>query len=171
MASAFVSAIYGPFVLCRYQISKALECKPQVDSTIDPSAATYEPHDGPLAPLMDDTALAEKTQRCHQELFLASTLPLNAPHSRTFGVLLYPGFNSLDVTGFLEYPRLRILSILNDLFVVIRSLDAVSADHNWGPNGYYYQLLPTHTFANPPSLDILLIPGLSKFDPFPEKPK
>ena len=54
---------------------------------------------------------------------------------------------------------MNIISFPTDICFVARSLDAVGA-----PNGC--KLLPTHNFANPPSLDILLIPGMSYACPF-----
>ena len=55
MASAFVSAVYGPTVAA--EISKALSYRPQVDSTIDPFAAVFEDHGGPPSPPVGDIAL------------------------------------------------------------------------------------------------------------------
>ena len=167
MANAFVAAVYGPAVA--EEISKALEYTPQVDSTVDLFAAAYGDHDGPPAPPADEAALAERLSIAVKNLFPSSAPPLpNPPRSRAIGVLLYPGFNPLDIAGFLSYPHLaNILSVPTNIYLVAHSLDAVAAGHNGAPDGY--KLLPTHTFADPPSLDVLLIPGTSKVGPFPNE--
>ncbi|KAK5698473.1 hypothetical protein LTR17_023627 [Elasticomyces elasticus] len=86
------------------------------------------------------------------------SLPANFPKS--FGLVLYPEFELLDMAGPIE--ALSCLSRLPGfealtLSIISRSLDPVKV----GSNGIMspQQHLPSHTFATAPQLDFLLIPG------------
>lgn len=87
---------------------------------------------------------------------------------KSFGVLLYPGFEALDAFGPME--------IFNDLSrnhemtlsVVAASKDPVSTEWK-GVHRVGQSVVPTHTFADVPKLDVLLVPGgWGGFDTGPE---
>ncbi|KAJ5231802.1 class I glutamine amidotransferase-like protein [Penicillium citrinum] len=75
------------------------------------------------------------------------------------GVALYPGFEALDAFG--------PINCLNDLsrikpmtFSVLSStLEPVSTRSPMYPDSIGQSIVPTHTFANAPELDVLLVPG------------
>ncbi|KAG6808957.1 hypothetical protein H0H92_002244 [Tricholoma furcatifolium] len=85
-------------------------------------------------------------------------VPLN------FGVILYPGFQALDVFGPLD--ALNTLALISPhpltLSIIASTLDPVSTKPppSTAPAIAVSQsVVPTHTFANAPPLDVLLIPG------------
>lgn len=75
------------------------------------------------------------------------------------GIALYPGFEALDAFGPLnclnDLSRIESLT----LAVLASSLDPVTTKSPKYPNGIGQSILPTHTFADPPELDVLLVPG------------
>ena len=83
----------------------------------------------------------------------------------SYGALLFPGFEVLDIAGPLE--ALNCLSMLDGqenmtLSVIARSMDPLTpaAPDGKGKNFTSKQLyLPTHTFDNAPQIDVLLVPG------------
>ena len=89
----------------------------------------------------------------------ASSPPLS------YGALLYPGFEVLDIAGPLE--ALNTLSRIDGqegmtLSIISKTMDPI----NPGPpnaKGSTFtskqQYLPTHTFDNAPKVDVLLVPG------------
>jgi putative intracellular protease/amidase len=77
-----------------------------------------------------------------------------------FAVVLFPGFQSLDVFGSLDI--LNILSRRTDnleLSVLSSTLDPVST-HIDPSHSMVQRVVPTHTFQNPPEdIEVLLVPG------------
>lgn len=102
----------------------------------------------------------------HQDVLLmpaaqepSSSLP------KSFGYLLYPGFQALDVFGPLD--ALNILSLRQEnmtLAILARTLEPVSTvvtNRTYNPlnSTFGQKVLPSHTFTDAPQLDILLVPG------------
>ncbi|KAF9528596.1 class I glutamine amidotransferase-like protein [Crepidotus variabilis] len=87
----------------------------------------------------------------------STALPLN------YGVVLFPGFQALDVFGPLDVFNSLAINYTMNLFIIAETLDPVSTKHPMsmpGTSNFNEAILPTHTFANPPeSLDVLLVPG------------
>ncbi|KAI9663720.1 MAG: hypothetical protein M1821_007210 [Bathelium mastoideum] len=95
---------------------------------------------------------------------------------KSFGVLYYPAFEVLDIAGPLE--ALNVLSRMKgfedmELSIISKTLDPVSVgpiapnttSQNFAGRQRY---LPTHTFADAPPLDVLIIPGgAGSADPSP----
>ncbi|KAF9465575.1 DJ-1/PfpI family protein [Collybia nuda] len=85
-----------------------------------------------------------------------NSVPLN------YGIVLYPGFQALDVFGPLDaFNTLSLLRPLN-LYVIAETMDPVSTKPPVpNPHGSQFaqSVLPTHTFANAPPMDVLIIPG------------
>ncbi|QDS73983.1 hypothetical protein FKW77_008509 [Venturia effusa] len=77
---------------------------------------------------------------------------------KNFGLLIFPGFEALDAFGPMEV--LNDLSRSQDisLSVIAQSLDPVSTQVP-GIHKVGQQVVPTHTFATAPTLDVLIIPG------------
>ncbi|KAL4955642.1 class I glutamine amidotransferase-like protein [Aspergillus filifer] len=75
------------------------------------------------------------------------------------GLLLFPGFQSLDAFGPIDC--LNVLSRDHPLTLSILSytLDPVSTRPPQFPHRLGQSVVPTHTFANAPELDVLLVPG------------
>ncbi|KAH8144414.1 uncharacterized protein LAJ45_11614 [Morchella importuna] len=99
--------------------------------------------------------LVSSTAACAAEV---PPLPVN------FGVLVFPAFQALDVFGPLD--TLNMLSTLfkTNLYIIAETLDPVStktrsASMNTTGSNFGESIVPTHTFANPPALDVLIIPG------------
>ena len=93
--------------------------------------------------------------------------------SFSYGILLYPCFELLDIAGPLEI--LNMLSALPDhggmsLSIIARTMESVSpylppstenaSQPTLRPHFHGQQRwLPTHTFETAPKLDVLLVPG------------
>ncbi|KAJ5174326.1 uncharacterized protein N7482_000203 [Penicillium canariense] len=75
------------------------------------------------------------------------------------GVVLYPGFQALDAFGPLDC--INVLSWTENISLSLLSttLDPVSTKPPTSPGATGQSILPTHTFATAPPLDVLLIPG------------
>ncbi|KAF7561648.1 hypothetical protein G7046_g2492 [Stylonectria norvegica] len=80
------------------------------------------------------------------------------PTPKSFGLLLYPGFEALDAFGPLEV--VNNLSLSNDitLSIIAATMEPVSTIKQ-GKHSVGQSIVPTHTFTNTPTLDILIIPG------------
>ncbi len=88
-----------------------------------------------------------------QQLAPAAPIP-----PKSFGCLLFPGFQALDVFGPLD--ALNILSLQQDitLSLLAKTLDPVSTAVH-ARSTFSQSVLPTHTFATAPLLDVLIVPG------------
>lgn len=77
---------------------------------------------------------------------------------KRWGILLFPGFEALDAFGPMEV--VNDLSREHDitLSVVAATLDPVSTQWK-GVHKVGQSVVPTHTFADDPDLDVLLVPG------------
>ncbi|KAL2850846.1 class I glutamine amidotransferase-like protein [Aspergillus pseudodeflectus] len=76
------------------------------------------------------------------------------------GLLLFPGFQALDVFGPIDC--LNVLSRTHPLTLSILShtLDPISTKSPLHPTSISQTINPTHTFSSPPpDIDVLLIPG------------
>ncbi|KAL3464716.1 class I glutamine amidotransferase-like protein [Aspergillus heterothallicus] len=75
------------------------------------------------------------------------------------GVLVFPGFQALDAFGPLDC--LNVLSRTHPLTLSILShdLSPVTTKSPSHPASIAQSILPTHTFSDPPPLDVLLVPG------------
>jgi len=82
---------------------------------------------------------------------------------KNIGVVLFPGFQLLDITGPLDV--LNILSSTHTLHlsIIAATLDPVSTKHalSSGVGSHCSQsIVPTHTFATAPAdLEVLIVPG------------
>ncbi|KAJ6029318.1 uncharacterized protein N7446_011334 [Penicillium canescens] len=87
-----------------------------------------------------------------------SELPPN-PNPLRIGVVLFPGFQALDVFGPVDC--LNVLSWSHNLTLSLLSstLDPVTTKAPISPVALGQSLVPTHTFATAPTLDLLLVPG------------
>ncbi|KAG6827864.1 hypothetical protein H0H92_010162 [Tricholoma furcatifolium] len=79
-----------------------------------------------------------------------------------FGIVVFPGFQALDAFGPLD--ALNTLSHIfpMNLAILSETLELVSTKNPMGnPLGsdFGQSISPTHTFASPPPLDVLLVPG------------
>ncbi|KAF2469367.1 DJ-1/PfpI family protein-like protein [Lindgomyces ingoldianus] len=80
------------------------------------------------------------------------------------GVILFPGFQLLDVAGPLDVLNILSKTYPLRLSILAQTLDPVSTAHNVEPtipgSDFAESIVPTHTFANPPKdLDVAIIPG------------
>jgi len=94
---------------------------------------------------------------------MASTTSPNPKPPTKIGVILFPGFQLLDVAGPID--ALNILSMTRTLHLSIlaATLDPVSTRHHATAttgSDFAQSIVPTHTFDNPPEdLEVLIIPG------------
>ncbi|KAL2757515.1 hypothetical protein ACRALDRAFT_2099926 [Sodiomyces alcalophilus JCM 7366] len=81
----------------------------------------------------------------------------------SFGMVLFPAFQALDVFGPLDILNLFSLSQHMNLYLIAPTLDPVStAPVSMNPmnSSFSESVVPTHTFADPPpDLDVLFVPG------------
>lgn len=83
---------------------------------------------------------------------------------RSFGVLLFPAFQALDVFGPIDALNMLSLKYNMSLSIIAATLDPVSTQNadpqkNTAGSQFAQSIVPTHTFATAPPLDVLLIPG------------
>ncbi|KAK0634702.1 class I glutamine amidotransferase-like protein [Bombardia bombarda] len=83
-----------------------------------------------------------------------------------YGVLLYRAFELMDVFGPLEILQLLTESkqYKQNLFLLSRTLAPVTTEPAYPPmnplsSSFWPVILPTHTFADDPDLDVLIVPG------------
>ncbi|PYI09847.1 class I glutamine amidotransferase-like protein, partial [Aspergillus sclerotiicarbonarius CBS 121057] len=81
------------------------------------------------------------------------------PSPLRIGIALFPGFQALDAFGPLDC--LNVLSWTHPLTLSILSstLSPISTAIPTIPTSLSQSILPTHTFATAPDLDVLLVPG------------
>ncbi|KAJ3760150.1 class I glutamine amidotransferase-like protein [Lentinula raphanica] len=85
-------------------------------------------------------------------------LPVN------FGLLIFPTFQALDAFGPIDILYLLSLDFPMNLSIIARTLEPVSTrsrDPSLNPlkSNFGQSVVPTHTFADAPPLDVLIIPG------------
>jgi transcriptional regulator GlxA family with amidase domain len=83
---------------------------------------------------------------------------------KNIGFLLFPSFQALDVFGPLDALNILSLRTYLNLTLIAATLDPIStkprsASMNTFNSTFGESILPTHTFANAPALDVLFIPG------------
>ncbi|KAK8095059.1 hypothetical protein PG997_001744 [Apiospora hydei] len=97
---------------------------------------------------------------------LTSEQEFNAKRTTSFGVVLFPGFEPLDVYGPMEI--LIQLSAKVKMTVAFISFETGPVNSRYTPHGqpptdFGYMLgtstTATHTFADAPALDVILVPG------------
>ena len=147
MAYAFVSTVYGEMLA--KSIADKLEYVPTANASRDPFAAIYNlvtPSNTP-SDILPPTPKGFKSE---------------------WTVVVYPGFNVLDVvsvTTFTELIGLRPEFPVN-VSVAAPRLDVI-ASGSLSPSGGQH-LMPTHSFdESPKDVDVLIVPGLSNVGPFP----
>jgi putative intracellular protease/amidase len=87
-----------------------------------------------------------------------------APSTPTkIGVILFPGFQLLDITGPLDVLNLLAAQTPLQLSILAATLDPVSTQHDLNASTsptFHQSIVPTHTFATAPDdLEVLIIPG------------
>jgi transcriptional regulator GlxA family with amidase domain len=83
--------------------------------------------------------------------------------SLKYGVIVYPGFQALDVFGPLDALNSLSLAYPMQLSVIAETLSATSTKppvplNNPGAD-FAQSIVPTHTFETAPPLDVLIVPG------------
>ncbi|KAF2492911.1 ThiJ/PfpI family protein [Lophium mytilinum] len=88
---------------------------------------------------------------------------MTTPLPKSYGLLLFPGFQALDAFGPLDV--LNILSVTHplSLSIIASTLSPVPTNNpvngKLSPN-FGQSVVPTHTFADPPAdLEVLIVPG------------
>lgn len=93
----------------------------------------------------------------------ANAKPLPSSKPINFGVVVFPTFQALDVFGPLDALNLLSRDHHMNLFILAETLDPVSTARPPSPDdagsNFAQSILPTHTFATAPPLDVLLVPG------------
>lgn len=75
------------------------------------------------------------------------------------GVVLFPGFQALDVFGPVDCINVLSWSHSVTLALISSTLEPVTTKSPASANAIGQSVVPTHTFATAPSLDLLLVPG------------
>ncbi|KAL2700127.1 hypothetical protein AAEP93_008650 [Penicillium crustosum] len=75
------------------------------------------------------------------------------------GVLLFPGFQALDVFGPMDCINVLSWSHSVTLALISSTLEPVTTKSPTSPNATGQSVVPTHTFATVPPLDLLFVPG------------
>ncbi|KAJ5505690.1 DJ-1 domain, InhA-type [Penicillium expansum] len=75
------------------------------------------------------------------------------------GVVLFPGFQALDVFGPLDCINVLSWTHGMTLALVASTLEPVTTKSPISANAIGQSVVPTHTFATAPSLDLLFVPG------------
>lgn len=78
------------------------------------------------------------------------------------GMIVFPGFEALDVFGPLQAFNLLSNAVTMNLSIIASSLEPVSIRET-NPNSvgsfFSQEIVPTHTYDNAPPLDLLIVPG------------
>ncbi|KAI5802977.1 DJ-1/PfpI family protein [Geopyxis carbonaria] len=102
-------------------------------------------------------------QLCFFPFLLATTAAMTtATPPTSIGMLLFPGFQAIDVMGPLDILNLLSLSHKNlSLSILSRTLSPVStASPLHGTTTFGESIVPTHTLTSPPDdLEVLFVPG------------
>ena len=82
---------------------------------------------------------------------------------KNFGIVLFPGFQLLDVCGPLDALNVLSNSHTLNLSIIAANLNPVGTQHfiqDQQGSKFNQSIVPTHTFANAPQdLEVLLVPG------------
>ncbi|KAK2599845.1 hypothetical protein N8I77_011567 [Diaporthe amygdali] len=86
------------------------------------------------------------------------------PQLKNWGVVLFRAFDGLDIFGPLDALQLLAFQRQMNLYLIAETMDPVtsqpsSAAMNTYNSSFWPVILPTHTFAIAPELDVLLVPG------------
>jgi putative intracellular protease/amidase len=77
-----------------------------------------------------------------------------------YGVVLFPGFQLLDVAGPLDILNLLSQSVPLELSILSSTLEPVSTLAPGSKTTFGQSIVPTHTFADAPDdIEVLLVPG------------
>lgn len=87
-----------------------------------------------------------------------------APRLKNWGVVLFRAFDGQDIFGPLDALQLLAFQRQMNLYLIAETLDPVTSEPassamNSKNSSFWPIILPTHTFANVPELDVLLVPG------------
>ncbi|KAL2857280.1 DJ-1/PfpI family protein [Aspergillus pseudoustus] len=87
-----------------------------------------------------------------------------APVPKTYGMLLFRGFELLDVFGPLEALSVVARRTKIDLYLLAETLDPVTTEPlmpsmNRFNSSFFPTVNPTHTLADAPDIDVLIVPG------------
>lgn len=106
-----------------------------------------EPAAPPANPLFPAGAMQNMTKDC------ATT------HPKKYGMLLFPGWQSLDAFGPLDILNTVAFKHKDmELSIIARDLDPKSTTVN-ATNKFFETVNPTHTLQDPLELDVLIVPG------------
>ncbi|KAG6816539.1 hypothetical protein H0H87_005317 [Tephrocybe sp. NHM501043] len=108
------------------------------------------------------TALQEQIVRAFEKIQLSEEGRPKGPVPINFGLVVFPGFAALDAYGPLD--ALTGLSTMLPLKLSILSemLEPVSTkfpEQKLLGSDFGQSIVPTHKFASPPPLDVLIVPG------------
>ncbi|KAJ0417298.1 class I glutamine amidotransferase-like protein [Aspergillus carlsbadensis] len=87
-----------------------------------------------------------------------------APLPKTYGMLLFRGYELLDVFGPLEALAVVARRTKIDLYMLAETLDPVTTEPlmpsmNRFNSSFFPTVNPTHTLADAPDIDVLIVPG------------
>lgn len=84
---------------------------------------------------------------------------LTVADPKRYGMIVFPGFQALDVFGPLDVLNILSHSLEMNLSIIAQTLDPVST--KLAPTSSFGQsIVPTHTFDQPPAdIDVLFVPG------------
>ena len=86
--------------------------------------------------------------------------PAVPPASLRYGVVVFPGYQALDVWGPLDILNTLAFEYKNNtISILAETLDPVSTAIATMNTTFGESIVPTHTFDNAPELDVLLVPG------------
>ncbi|KAF8970844.1 DJ-1/PfpI family protein [Flammula alnicola] len=81
----------------------------------------------------------------------------------TYGVIVYPGYQALDIFGPLDALNSLSLGYPLQLYVIAETMEPVSTKPPGGLNNpasdFGQSIVPTHTFETVPPIDVLIVPG------------
>lgn len=88
----------------------------------------------------------------------------STPQLKNWGVVLFRAFDGQDIFGPLDALQLLAFQRQMNLYLIAETFDPVtsepaSAAMNSKNSSFWPIILPTHTFANAPELDVLFVPG------------
>lgn len=89
----------------------------------------------------------------------SSTDAKSSPQALRIGLVLFPGFEALDAFGPMDCLNALSSKCHITLSILSHTLDPVSTKSPFARQSVGQSIMPTHTFADAPALDVLIVPG------------
>ncbi|KAG6917538.1 hypothetical protein DXG01_002173 [Tephrocybe rancida] len=109
-----------------------------------------------MSQAVDQVKLALERNKISEQGWPKGPVPVS------FGLVVFPGFQALDAFGPIDALNTLSLMFPLNLSIIAETLEPVTTkvpNQRSVGSDFGQSIVPTHTFASPPVLDVLLVPG------------